>query len=58
MSQREKCYGIVQDAILIGAPCTGNSSEWNKITQVVAGRIVNAYCRLIKHLFKFNIFSQ
>lgn len=45
MSQRDKCFGIVQNAILIGTPCTRNSSEWNKITQVVAGRIVNAYCR-------------
>jgi len=47
MSHREKSQGIVQDAILIGAPCTRNSSDWNKITQVVAGRVVNAYCRFI-----------
>ncbi|XP_025424911.1 transmembrane and coiled-coil domain-containing protein 4-like isoform X2 [Sipha flava] len=55
MSQREKCHGIVQNAILIGTPCTRNSSEWNKITQVVAGRVVNAYCRsdwLLKFLYR------
>lgn len=45
MSQREKCHGIIQDAILIGAPCTRNLADWNKITQVVSGRLVNAYCR-------------
>lgn len=45
MSLREKSHGIVQDAILIGAPCSRNPSEWNKISQIVAGRLVNAYCR-------------
>lgn len=45
MSHRKKCYGIVQDAIMIGTPCTRNPTEWKKITQVVAGRVVNAYCR-------------
>lgn len=53
MSQREKCHGIIQNAILIGTPCTRNSSEWNKITQIVAGRIVNAYCRLF--ILNYNI---
>jgi len=50
MSQREKCQDIVQDAILIGTPCTRNSSDWNKISEIVAGRIVNAYCRYTKYL--------
>ncbi|XP_060833958.1 transmembrane and coiled-coil domain-containing protein 4-like isoform X2 [Rhopalosiphum padi] len=55
MSQREKCQGIVQDAILIGTPCTRNSSDWNKITEIVAGRVVNAYCRsdwFLKFLYR------
>ncbi|XP_050437523.1 transmembrane and coiled-coil domain-containing protein 4-like isoform X2 [Adelges cooleyi] len=55
MSQREKSHGIVQDAIMIGTPCTRNTTEWNKITQVVAGRVVNAYCRsdwLLKFLYR------
>ncbi|VVC24619.1 Protein of unknown function DUF726,Alpha/Beta hydrolase fold [Cinara cedri] len=55
MSQREKCHGIVQDAILIGTPCNRNPSDWNKISQLVAGRIVNAYCRsdwLLKFLYR------
>ncbi|XP_025195594.1 transmembrane and coiled-coil domain-containing protein 4-like isoform X2 [Melanaphis sacchari] len=55
MSQRENCQGIVQDAILIGTPCTRNSSDWNKITEIVAGRVVNAYCRsdwFLKFLYR------
>jgi len=55
MSQREKSQGIVQDAILIGTPCTRNSSDWNKITEIVAGRVVNAYCRsdwFLKFLYR------
>ncbi|CAH1724300.1 unnamed protein product [Aphis gossypii] len=55
MSQREKCQGIVQDAILIGTPCTRNSSDWNKISEIVAGRVVNAYCRsdwFLKFLYR------
>ncbi|XP_050533763.1 transmembrane and coiled-coil domain-containing protein 4-like [Daktulosphaira vitifoliae] len=55
MSQRENSHGIIQDAILIGAPCTRHTVDWNKITQVVAGRVVNAYCRsdwLLKFLYR------
>lgn len=55
MSEREGCEGIIEDAILIGAPCSGNSSEWQKFTRVVAGRIVNAYSHsdwLLRFLYR------
>lgn len=55
MSEREGCEGIIEDAILIGTPCSGNPSEWKKFTRVVAGRIVNAYSHsdwLLKFLYR------
>lgn len=45
MSDRENCEGIIQDVILLGAPCTAQASEWNKFRRVVAGRIINGYSR-------------
>lgn len=55
MSDREGCEGIIEDVILIGAPCSGNPLEWKKFTRVVAGRIVNAYSHsdwLLKFLYR------
>jgi hypothetical protein len=37
-------YGVVDDAFLIGAPCTGDGRRWLRASRVVAGRLVNAYC--------------
>lgn len=37
--------GIVQDAVLIGTPVTGNPSEWRPLLDVVAGQLVNAFSR-------------
>ncbi len=37
--------GLVEDAILLGAPVPASSSEWKQFSRVVAGRIVNGYCR-------------
>lgn len=45
MSTRNSCEGIIQDVVLIGAPCSGNLQDWSKFTKVVAGRIVNGYSR-------------
>lgn len=48
MSQRDRCEGIVQDAILLGTPVTGAPQDWQKLMRVVSGKIVNGYCR---HVF-------
>ncbi|KAK3721617.1 hypothetical protein QZH41_008295 [Actinostola sp. cb2023] len=37
--------GIVQEAIMIGAPVTGDPREWQGLEKVVAGRVVNGYCK-------------
>lgn len=45
MGQRKGCEGIVEDVILLGAPVSNCSKEWQKLSRVVAGKIINGYCR-------------
>ncbi|PNF22427.1 hypothetical protein B7P43_G16395, partial [Cryptotermes secundus] len=55
MSQRDRCEGIIQDAILLGTPVTGAPKDWQKLMRVVSGKIVNGYCRsdwLLKFLYR------
>nr|CAD7433650.1 unnamed protein product [Timema monikensis] len=55
MSQREGCEGIIQDAILLGTPVTGNPADWDKLMRVVSGKLVNGYCSgdwLLKFLYR------
>lgn len=55
MSQRKDCEGIIQDAILLGTPVTGSPRDWQPLTRVVAGKIVNGYCKsdwLLKFLYR------
>ncbi|XP_068454622.1 transmembrane and coiled-coil domain-containing protein 4 [Clinocottus analis] len=37
--------GVVEDAVLLGAPVDGSKKAWERMTRVVAGKIVNGYCR-------------
>ncbi|CAL8324758.1 unnamed protein product [Merluccius merluccius] len=37
--------GMVEDVVLLGAPVDGSDKAWERITEVVAGKIVNGYCR-------------
>lgn len=55
LAQRENSEGIIQDAILLGAPVSGSLEYWCKFSKVVSGRIVNGYCRgdwLLKFLYR------
>ncbi|KAJ8321020.1 hypothetical protein KUTeg_002607, partial [Tegillarca granosa] len=55
LAKRKGSEGIVEDVILLGAPVTGNPKEWKPLTRVVAGRIINGYCRgdwLLKFLYR------
>lgn len=38
--------GIVEDVVLLGAPVSGDYKRWAHFSRVVAGRIINGYCRL------------
>ena len=37
--------GIIEDVVLLGAPVPADADEWKKMRRVVAGKIVNGYCR-------------
>jgi len=44
MSLAERnAFGLVESAVLIGAPCPSNGSIWRAMKSVVAGRLVNVY---------------
>lgn len=45
LSQHGDSGGIIEDAILLGAPVNGNEERWKKIASVVAGKVVNGFCR-------------
>ena len=40
---RRKAFGLVESAVLIGAPTPSDTSEWRIMRSVVAGRLVNVY---------------
>ncbi|KAI1306367.1 hypothetical protein F5Y03DRAFT_354555 [Xylaria venustula] len=40
---KRKAFGLVENAVLIGAPTPSSSTEWRRIRSVVTGRVVNAY---------------
>ncbi|XP_060074419.1 transmembrane and coiled-coil domain-containing protein 4-like [Ylistrum balloti] len=55
LSKRKGCEGIIEDAILLGAPVSGDPKLWCGLTRVVGGKIINGYCRgdwLLKFLFR------
>ena len=45
-SQYVDCEGIVEEAVLLGAPVTASADEWKRLVRVVSGRIVNGFSRL------------
>ncbi|CAL1292715.1 unnamed protein product [Larinioides sclopetarius] len=45
MAKRKDCEGIIEDAIMLGAPVTAHAQSWQELSKVVNGRIVNGYCR-------------
>ncbi|KAI1456212.1 DUF726-domain-containing protein [Annulohypoxylon moriforme] len=38
-----KAFGLVENAIILGAPAPSNSADWRRIRSVVSGRVVNVY---------------
>lgn len=39
-----RAFGLVESAVLIGAPCPSDANTWRALRSVVAGRLVNVYC--------------
>uniref|UniRef100_UPI00358F1DF2 transmembrane and coiled-coil domain-containing protein 4 isoform X2 n=1 Tax=Myxine glutinosa TaxID=7769 RepID=UPI00358F1DF2 len=55
MSKAEGGVGLLEDVILLGAPAPGSATHWQPIVHLVAGRIINGYCRgdwLLKFLYR------
>nr|XP_021325708.1 transmembrane and coiled-coil domain-containing protein 4 isoform X2 [Danio rerio] len=47
--------GVVEDVVLLGAPVDGSEKAWQRLSRVVAGKIVNGYCRgdwLLGYLYR------
>ncbi|KAL8809166.1 MAG: hypothetical protein Q9200_003656 [Gallowayella weberi] len=40
---KRKAFGLVESAVLIGAPCPSTTSDWRVMRSVVASRLVNVY---------------
>ncbi|KAI0480959.1 DUF726-domain-containing protein [Xylariaceae sp. FL0804] len=40
---RRRAFGLVENAVLLGAPTPSDSAEWRRVRAVVTGRVVNAY---------------
>ncbi|KAM8927882.1 transmembrane and coiled-coil domain-containing protein 4 [Pelodytes ibericus] len=45
LAQESGTEGIIEDVVLLGAPVEGDVKRWKLLTRVVAGRIINGYCR-------------
>ncbi|XP_020778167.1 transmembrane and coiled-coil domain-containing protein 4 [Boleophthalmus pectinirostris] len=45
LANEQGSEGVVEDVVLLGAPVEGSEKAWEKMTRVVAGKIVNGYCR-------------
>lgn len=55
MARRKGSSGIIEDVILLGAPVSGSAKDWQPFAKVVAGKIINGYCRsdwLLKFLYR------
>ncbi|KAJ3045078.1 hypothetical protein HDV00_011803 [Rhizophlyctis rosea] len=37
-------HGLVEEAYMFGCPVMGSKKEWEQISSVVSGRVVNGYC--------------
>ena len=38
-------FGIVENVVILGAPLPGDAASWRHVTKMVAGRVINGYCR-------------
>lgn len=45
LAQEAGAEGIIEDVVLLGAPVEGDVKKWKPLTRVVAGQIINGYCR-------------
>merc|ERR1719370_1507666 len=51
---RGGAFGIVENVVILGAPLPGDAASWRHVTKMVAGRVINGYCRsdwMLKFLY-------
>ncbi|KAF2639282.1 DUF726-domain-containing protein [Massarina eburnea CBS 473.64] len=42
LAQRH-AFGLIENVVLLGAPCPSDAADWRKIRSVVSGRVVNVF---------------
>ncbi|OQR80254.1 transmembrane and coiled-coil domain-containing protein 4-like [Tropilaelaps mercedesae] len=55
LSAREGSEGIIENAVLLGTPVPAHPEDWAPFGRIVAGNIVNGYCRgdwLLKFVYR------
>ncbi|KAI1800140.1 DUF726-domain-containing protein [Daldinia bambusicola] len=40
---KRRAFGLIENAIMLGAPTPSSSADWRRVRSVVTGRVVNAY---------------
>ncbi|XP_030625581.1 transmembrane and coiled-coil domain-containing protein 4 [Chanos chanos] len=45
LANEQGSEGVIEDVVLLGAPVDGSDKVWERLSKVVAGKIVNGYCR-------------
>ncbi|KAJ8112334.1 hypothetical protein OPT61_g5278 [Boeremia exigua] len=38
-----KAFGLIENVVLLGAPCPSDAADWRRIRSVVSGRVVNVF---------------
>jgi hypothetical protein len=44
LSER-KAFGLIENVVLVGAPCPSDVADWRRIRSVVSGRVVNVFSK-------------
>lgn len=40
-----KAFGLVENVVLLGAPCPSDTADWRRVRSVVSGRVVNVFSK-------------
>ncbi|CAO2651216.1 Nn.00g095130.m01.CDS01 [Neocucurbitaria sp. VM-36] len=40
-----KAFGLIENVVLLGAPCPSDAADWRRIRAVVSGRVVNVFSK-------------
>jgi hypothetical protein len=40
-----RAFGLIENVVLVGAPCPSDAADWRRIRSVVSGRVVNVFSK-------------